>query len=125
MNLDDEKKPGGARWLWFLASVLVGLPLLALCGVALVGPPSPEAAAFTVGVVSFVVGGLISPWRKNATWAARAGFLLLLSVVGYRFLEAGSSATITTSTGEPVRMESAPRPSLASSSGGTTISARK
>lgn len=100
---EDEKKAGGARWLWFLFSCLVGLPLLALCGVALVGPPSPETAAFTLGVASFVVGGLLAPWRENATWAARAGFLLVLSVIAYRFIEAESSTTITTATGPVLR----------------------
>ena len=96
---DDEKQGGGTRWLWFLVSVFFGMPLLMLCGLAAAGPPSGEAIVFTLGVLSIVVGGLIAPWRKNATWGARAGFLILLGVIGYRFVYAGSSATITTATG--------------------------
>jgi len=92
------KEERGTRWIWFFASVLIGLPLLALSGVVVVGPPTPEAALFSVGVLAFVIGGLVAPWRENATWGARGGFLLLLSLIAYRFFEADASTTITTAT---------------------------
>lgn len=95
---DEDDEGGGARWLWFLFSLVVGLPSLVVCGLAAVGPPSPEAALFGIGVTFIVIGGLIAPWRKNAMWGARAGLLLLLGLVAYRFVAAESSANISTAT---------------------------
>ncbi|MCA9605960.1 MAG: alpha/beta hydrolase [Myxococcales bacterium] len=99
-----EREGGAGRWLWFLFSIVVGLPLLALCGLTLIGPPSMETAVFAIAVLVTVIGGLMGPFQKNATWGARAGFLILLGVVGYRFMNAESSATIRTYTG-PVMTE--------------------
>ena len=87
----------------------MGLPLLALCGLTLIGPPSPETVAFSIAVLVTVVGGFLAPWRKNATWGARAGFLLLLAIIGYRFVEAESSATITRTGSPPAPSSGRPR----------------
>ncbi|MBX3275476.1 MAG: alpha/beta hydrolase [Sandaracinaceae bacterium] len=95
----DAEPRGLGRWLWFLLSILVGLPLLMVCGLALIGPPTPETAIFSLGVLVTVVGGLVAPWRASAAWAARAGLLIVLGVVGYRLSSAGSSATLRTYTG--------------------------
>lgn len=100
-----SKEAGGAgRWLWFLFSIFVGLPLLALSGLTLIGPPSMETAIFAVAVLVTVIGGLMGPFQRNATWGARAGFLILLGIVTYRFFAAESSATIRTYSG-PVMTE--------------------
>lgn len=98
MTEETKKSRGGGR-LYFIFSVTIGFPLLLLCGLTLVGPPTFEAALFTLAVALAVIGGFVAPWRENATWGARAGFLLLFFVLVYRFFAAEASTTITTATG--------------------------
>lgn len=95
----DPKEGRGGRWIWFLASLFVGLPLMALCALTLVGPPSFETGVFSLAVALMAIGGLVAPWRKNATYAGRVGFLVLFGVLVYRFFAAEASTTITTATG--------------------------
>ncbi len=90
---------GASRWFFWLGSLVLGLPALAVCGLSLVGPPSAEAAVFSLAVLLAVVGGLTVPWRQDAWWGPRLGFLLALAVLGYRFVEAGRSNTLRTATG--------------------------
>ena len=70
-----------------------------VCGLSIAGPPTPEAAVVSIAVLLMVIGGLIAPWQTDAAWGVRAGLLLLLSALGYRFFQAESSATIRTNTG--------------------------
>jgi len=89
----------GGRWLWFALSVLLGLPLLALCGLTLVGPPSLETIGVSVCVMALVVAGMIAPWRDEATYAGGIALLLLSAIVIYRLVEADAGASLRTYTG--------------------------
>lgn len=94
MAADDEREGRGGRWLLFVVALVFGVPLLALCGLTLVGPPSAETAVFTIAVLVGVVGGLAAPWQSTAAWGARGAFLVLVAVVAYRLVEAESGTTV-------------------------------
>jgi hypothetical protein len=96
---DAEKEKRGGRWLLFLGALLLGVPLLLLCGLTLVGPPTAETSVFTVAVLVGVVGGLAAPWQKTAAWGARIAFVILFLVVVYRFFAAEAGTTIRAYTG--------------------------
>lgn len=91
----EEQKPSGSRWLYFLGAFFLGLPLLVLCGLTLVGPPTWETAVFSAAVLIGVVSGLVAPWARPGAWGARLAFLLLFAVVIYRFFAAERSTSIT------------------------------
>ena len=93
-----EEKPS-RHWLLFLFAIFLGLPLLAVCGLTLLGPPSGETSVFTIAVLAMVIGGLMAPWRRYLAWGARAGFVLLFLVVVYRFFAAESGTTVRDVTG--------------------------
>lgn len=100
------KEDRGGRWLVFVAALLVGVPLLALGGLTLVGPPTAETWVFVGAVLVGVVGALAAPWQRTAVWGPRAAFLVVLGVVGFRVVAADRGATVaaTTEPGDrPVR----------------------
>lgn len=91
-----SRQPGGC--LLFVLGLLLGLPLLALCGLTVAGPPSLETAIFSIAVAIAVGGALAAPWRRTRPLVVGALAVALL-VVGYRHFAAASSRTITVSTG--------------------------
>jgi len=99
MAKDPKDNARGLRWLWFVLSVLLGVPLLALCGLTLVGPPTVETLGVSVLAMVLVVAGLIAPWRTEATYAGSIALLLLLGIIGYRVVEADAGASLRTHTG--------------------------
>lgn len=94
---DDDGGRAG-RWLLFGGALLLGLPLLLLCGLTLVGPPTWETAAVTAAALVGVVGGLAAPFRRTAAWGPRLAVPLALAVVGYRVLAADAGTTIRAHT---------------------------
>lgn len=94
----DEEKPS-RHWLLFLVAIFLGLPLLALCGLTLVGPPTGETWVVTFAVLAMVIGGMIAPWGRHLAWGARAGFFVLFLVIMYRFFAAESGTTVRDETG--------------------------
>lgn len=75
--------------------MLLGIPLLVLCGLTLVGPPTWETAVFSGAVTLGVIAGLIAPWSKGALYTARVASLILFAVIVYRFFAAQASPSIT------------------------------
>lgn len=97
----SERKPAdrqGGGCLLFVLGLLVGVPLLALSGLTIAGPPSIEAGVFTIGVLLGVVGCLAAPWR-NTRALLLAAMVLVLGVLMYRFFAAAEGATVHASTG--------------------------
>lgn len=95
-----RRAPGarGGRLL-FALSLLVGLPLLALCALTLVGPPSFETSVFAGATLVAVVGGFMSPRRKGGAYAALIGFVVMVGVIVYRLFEAAEGASVSATTG--------------------------
>lgn len=91
----DDQKRSGSRWLYFFGALCLGLPLLVICGLTLVGPPTWETGVVSLAVLIGVVSGLVAPWARPGAWGARAAFLLLFLVVVYRFFAAERSTSIT------------------------------
>lgn len=96
---DDGREGRGGRWGLFVLAFFVGLPLLALCGLTILGPPSPETMVFTLAVTAMVVGGLMAPWSPRLAWGARLGFVVLFLVVVYRVFAADAGRTVRAHTG--------------------------
>lgn len=97
MAREDEKSRGGC--LLFVLSLAVGVPLLALAGLTLPGPPSSETMVATLALLAIVIGGMIAPWRKPGAYAAQLGFLVLFGVIAFRLFTAGSGESVRASTG--------------------------
>ncbi len=100
-----NKPEGKGGCLVFGLGLLIGVPLLALSGLTLAGPPTVETGIFTLAVLLGVVAALASPWRRTRPLVV-AALALALSVVGYRYFTAGNGATVHESTGP---MGGAPR----------------
>src|SRR5512139_1030411 len=83
---------------FFALGLIVGVPILALCGLTLPGPPSMETILFTVAMAVFVIACLAAPWRKTRVLGLVAA-LLAMTVVFYRFVAAAQGDTIFASTG--------------------------
>ena len=90
----EEQKPSASRWLYFFGALCLGLPLLVICGLTLVGPPTWETGVLSLAVLIGVVSGLVAPWARPGAWGARLAFLLLFLVVIYRFFAAERSTSI-------------------------------
>lgn len=98
--MTEENEGRGGRWGLFLLALFVGLPLLALCGLTVLGPPSPETMVFTFAVTAMVVGGLMAPWSPRLAWGARLGFVALFLVVVWRVFSADAGRTVRAYTVE-------------------------
>jgi predicted esterase len=98
MAANDEKKGGRIGVALFLLGLFVGVPILALCGLTIPGPPSMETILFTVSIAIFVMACLASPWR-NTRVLVLISALLAMTVVAYRFFAAAQGDTIAASTG--------------------------
>lgn len=92
-----ENEPRGG-WLVFALGLLIGVPLLALCGLTLVGPPSIETGIFTFAIALGVTASIAAPWRRTRPIVVIA-LALALIVIGYRSFTAASGTTIHEYTG--------------------------
>ncbi len=100
----SSRQPGG--FLLFALGLLIGLPLFLLGSLTLFGPPSIEAALFTIAILVFTSACLAAPWRRTRPLVLSA-LLLALGVVGYHFVAAGEGESVHASTGPndgPVRI---------------------
>jgi pimeloyl-ACP methyl ester carboxylesterase len=89
-------EPGGC--LLAVLALALGVPLLVLCGLTLMGPPTLEAILFTIALALGVGGALVAPWRRSRALVV-GGFALGLAVVGYRFVAAAGGSTLIALTG--------------------------
>jgi hypothetical protein len=95
----EQKKPGQpGGCLLFTLGLVIGIPILALCGLTIPGPPSMETILFTVSVSAFVIACVAAPWRNTRIIVVVAA-LLSITVVAYRFFAAAQGDTIFASTG--------------------------
>ncbi len=92
------KKDRQGGCLLFVLGMLIGLPLLALCGLTALGPPSIETCVFTLAILLFVVGCLVAPWRRTKPLVL-GGIVLATAVVTYRYFAAGEGETVHAMTG--------------------------
>jgi pimeloyl-ACP methyl ester carboxylesterase len=93
-----SEKDGQGGCLVFGLGLVVGVPLLALCGLTLAGPPSIETCIFTFAVLLGVIAALASPWRRTRPLVVGA-LALALAVVGYRHFSAASGKSVHESLG--------------------------
>lgn len=101
---DTLSRPRGlSRWFVFTGALLFGVPLLAICALAMLGPPTLEAIGIALAATLCVGGALSAPWRKSWSAGPRIGFLLTVGILGYRFVVAGESVTIRSHTGPELR----------------------
>jgi predicted esterase len=91
-----ERQGGGC--LLFVLGLSIGVPLLALSGLTIAGPPSIETGVFTIGVLLGVVGCLAAPWRNTRALVLSA-VVLVLGVVIYRYFAAAEGTTVHESAG--------------------------
>lgn len=90
-----ERPKRGGGWLAFFTALLLGLPLLVVCGLTLVGPPTWETAVFGAATFAGVIGGLIAPWSPTGRWAGRAALVVIAGLIAYRLVAAAGSPSIT------------------------------
>src|SRR5262249_37712476 len=83
--------------LLFIAALFC-LPLLALCALTVLGPPSVESAIFTIALTLFVVGSFAAPWRRTRSLVV-GGLALMIAVVGYRFFAAAEGTSVHAQSG--------------------------
>ncbi|HEY8428412.1 MAG TPA: hypothetical protein VIL20_08565, partial [Sandaracinaceae bacterium] len=94
----DEQRSRTAGCLWFVLGLAIGVPLLALCGLTMLGPPTIETCVFTLAVLLGVVAGVASPWRRTRPLGL-AALALATAVVLYRWFAAAEGATVHAMTG--------------------------
>ena len=95
--MSDERRRGGGCLL-FLLGLALGVPVLALAGLTIPGPPSIEAGVFIIAMLLGVIGCLVAPWR-NTRPLLMAALVLGLGVIGYRYFAAADGTTVHESTG--------------------------
>lgn len=93
---DGNDRSGGC--LLFVLALVLGVPLLALCGLTLFGPPSIETGVFTFAVLLGVVASLAAPWRRTRPVVVGA-IVLALAVVIYRYYAAAEGTSVHAMTG--------------------------
>ncbi len=98
MSAPAKKGSSEGGCLVFVLGLVVGVPLLALGGLTLAGPPTIETGVFTFAVLLGVVAALASPWRRTRP-AVVFALMLASSVVGYRYFTAANGKTVFESTG--------------------------
>lgn len=96
---DAQKKPGTKGGVLLLAlGLIVGIPILALCGLTIPAPPSMETILFMCSVAAFVIACVAAPWRNTRAIIVVAA-LLSMTVVAYRFVAAAQGDSVFASTG--------------------------
>lgn len=92
----QKKERGGC--LVFGLGLVIGVPILALAGLTLAGPPTIETGVFTLAVLLGVVAAIASPWR-NTKPLIGAAIAIALAVIGYRYFSSASGKNVHEYTG--------------------------
>ncbi len=98
MTTDGKKQDRQGGCLLFGVGLVVGVPILALCGLTLAGPPTIETGVFTLAVLIGVVASVAAPWRNTRPLVVGA-LALALAVVLYRYFGAAEGATVHAMSG--------------------------